>query len=603
VDAGADRAHELLVRAVAARQRGDTDEARASYVRAYDLARSQQDVELMTDAALGLAKDQTWGALTGRAPAFLHEAYTAASGQARARLAVALTRAWVYAGNAARATAFGAEAVTLAEDDKDPILLAEALDAELLVHWGPDHLADRLRITERLEETVAHLADVEARLSAHLWRLTTALEGLDAVAVQRQLRALDLLAEESGSARVRFFAASRRGMHALLVGDVAAARLLLKEVSRAGEQAGEPDTFALEHTLAGAIARQTGDRAELEREAEIYQLFGTREGAPSVTAQAAQLWLAAGATDKAGALLHQVAGTDFAAIPRDVEWLLTITALTEVAVGVRARDLVESAAELLRPYAGRAVVNAGAVAFEGVVDDYLSRAALMLGQPDDAARWARAAAAAYRRLDARPWLRRLDRAAMPDATGIFHLRPAADGIWSVGREGHLIPLKASKGLQYLRLLLQRPGVEISALSLSDMVAGHAGQGVESHHLGDVLDRQALSAYRRRLTDIDSELDEASSWADDGRLTKLRAEREALLDQVASATGMHGQPRRTGATEERARVAVRKALAAAIARLDAVDPEISRLLRDCVHTGALCRYDPDPHRHVQWVLDE
>jgi hypothetical protein len=56
----------------------------------------------------------------------------------------------------------------------------------------------------------------EAGLTAHLWRLTTAWECLDVVAVQRQLRALDALAAESGAPRIAFFAASRRAMHAAL---------------------------------------------------------------------------------------------------------------------------------------------------------------------------------------------------------------------------------------------------------------------------------------------------------------------------------------------------------------------------------------------------
>lgn len=46
---------------------------------------------------------------------------------------------------------------------------------------------------------MAHLPDVEARLFAHLWRLTTALESLDPVVPQRQLRALDELAEEAAA--------------------------------------------------------------------------------------------------------------------------------------------------------------------------------------------------------------------------------------------------------------------------------------------------------------------------------------------------------------------------------------------------------------------
>jgi hypothetical protein len=55
------------------------------------------------------------------------------------------------------------------------------------------------------------------------------------------------------------------------------------------------------------------------------------------------------------------------------------------------------------------------------------------------------------------------------------------------------------------------------------------------------------------------------------------------------------------THERARVAVRKAIAAAIDRITAVDPSLGRLLIDTTSTGASCRYDPDPDRPTRWIL--
>lgn len=120
-------------------------------------------------------------------------------------------------------------------------------------------------------------------------------------------------------------------------------------------------------------------------------------------------------------------------------------------------------------------------------------------------------------------------------------------------------------------------------------------------VGEVLDKQALSAYRRRLAEIDADLDEARSWADTGRSTKLAAERDALLDQLRAATGLGGRPRAPGSAYERARIAVRKAIVNAVDRVGAADPSLGRLLLDTVTTGAVCRYDPDPDRPVQWVL--
>ncbi|MEU3505376.1 hypothetical protein ABZ726_33265 [Streptomyces hundungensis] len=147
-----------------------------------------------------------------------------------------------------------------------------------------------------------------------------------------------------------------------------------------------------------------------------------------------------------------------------------------------------------------------------------------------------------------------------------------------------------------------PGVESSALALSAAAPGHAGTVVADSETGEVIDRQALAAYRQRLREIDAELDTAGSWNDQAGLDRLRLEREALLAEVRAATGLGGRRRRISSTEERARVAVRKTIAAAPDRIQQHDSALARLLRDTVHTGASCHYDPDPARPVTWLLD-
>jgi hypothetical protein len=623
---------------------GAASAARAGYMRGYETARTAGDIEAMAEAALGLAATQTFGTVPGRVPAFLHEAYSLARGEQRARLAVALARAWAYGYDPPRAARFVAEALDYAQTHGDPSLLAAALDAQLLVHWGPDDLEERLAITARLEDTVAHVTDAEPRMSAHLWRLTTSLECLDLPAVRRQLRALDLLAAESGTARVRFFAASRRGMYALLTGDLDAAGRAVREVAAAGAEAGEADALLIGHMLAAGIARQAGDVAALAREAALYEEFGVQEAVPWVAAEAALLWVAAGELDRARALLHQLAGSDFSGIARDLDWLLTVAELTEVSVATGTAALAEAALDLLVPYAGRGVVNGGGAAFAGVISDYLYQASELLGT-GDAQQWAARATSEYERLGASWWLHRLPPAvpgqramvvrgggrpeqehlavarpgvAQPGVVqpgvvqpgvvqpgvvqpGVVHLRPGGGGIWWVGREGAVTAIRDVKGLHYLRIMLQRPGADIPAIDLSDAVAGHPGAGAVGGDMGEVLDKRALSAYRRRLAEIDADLDEARSWVDTGRAAKLAAERDALLDQVRAATGLGGRPRVPGSVHERARIAVRKAIVNAIDRVAAADPPLGRLLSDTVTTGAICRYDPDPDRPVRWVL--
>lgn len=595
----------LLEQAAAAREAGDSAAARAAYLEAFATAKQTGRADLMAEAALGLAHGHRFGTHPGRTPAFLHEAYVRAQGPARIRLAVALARSWAYGNEPVQAEPFAREAVDAAEPLGDPQLLVEALDAQLLVSWGPDQFEERARITERMERAAAPVTDVEARMSVYLWRATTALEALDAVALARQLRALDGLAEESGSARVRFFAAARRGMHYLLIGDLTGARECLAAADRAGTEAGEVDTEAIVHTLGAWIARQIGDRPLLAAEAPAFEAFGLAEGVPSIAAEAAVLWLAAGNDERARELLEQLAGADFSAIPRDVDWLYTLTMLTEVAAGTGALHLVEQALALLEPYAGRGIVNGGAVAFAGVVDDFLRIGCAAVGREEDARTWAGTAAAAYQRLGATWWLTRVG-ATGPrtsrrlDRPSVVHLHPAGAGVWTVGVEGSTSSVRDMKGLHYLRLLLRRPGVDVPALDLSGEVVGHAG--VAESGLGELVDRQALTAYRRRLADLDAELDEAREWSDEGRRVRAQAERDALVDHLAGVAGLGGRQRLVGGTAERARVAVRKAIAAAIDRVESDDPGLARLLRDSVRTGAACRYDPDPGRPVRWILD-
>ncbi|HYJ74824.1 MAG TPA: hypothetical protein VEV65_04450 [Kineosporiaceae bacterium] len=574
---------------------------RGELVRAFESARAADDVDAMAAAALRIVADRRFGA-PAAAPGYLHTAYLRATGEQRIRLATELARAWAYAGEPDRAAPFAREAVAGAEESGDALLLATALDADLLVHWGPDDLDARTATAARLDGLTARLTDVEARLTASLWRLTTALECLDAVAVQRQLRLLDDLADESGSPRVRMFAASRRGMYALVVGDVVAAGRLLEEVRGLAATAGEPDGEALVHVLTSGIARQTGDVQVLAAEAADYEAFATEHGIRSILAEAALLRLEAREPERAAAALDQALSGGPAAVPRDVDWLLTLATASEVAARTGSLDTTAELLELLEPFAGRAVVNAGGVAFAGVVDDYLRLAATALGREEDAARWAESAAAGYRRLGARWWLGRLSPSAPPGRPAVSRvvLAPSGDDVWLVGPEGREVPVRAVKGLRYLSLLLARPHVELTALDMAAAVAGHA-VSVSQGDLGATLDRRALAEYRRRIGELDAELAQAREWADEERAARLAAERGLLLDEIARATGFAGRHRVTGASAERARVAVQKSVAAALRRITDADAGTGRLLRDTVRTGTTCCYDPDPARPTTWVL--
>lgn len=588
---------------------GGTSDGRDALVDEFVRARADGDHQAMLRIAVDLPSLIGFGTHPGGLPAMVHEAYTLAADPAdRARLAAAMARVWAYSYDFDRARSFATEAVAVAEPLPDRALLADALDTLLLIHWGPDDFDARLRIAARLDDTVAHVSDPEARLSAHLWRLTTAWECLDVVAVQRQLRALDVLAAESGLARMAFFAAARRATYAVVSGDLDQADVLHERMHRYGTEANETDLMALHHTLAVALTRQRGDVDGMRDYAPFVEAHGMAEGVQSIAAEGAVLWLDAGEHDAARSLLHKLVGAGLDAVPRDVDFLLTVTCLLDVAVGVGDEvDIVADGYRLLEPYAGRAVINAGGVMFHGVVDDHLYQAASALGR-EDADRFRHAAEAAYKRFGAPWWTARIAAFAPPRTNGrrqpssltTAHLHRDRAGTWTVGYAGATVNLPDLKGLHYLRALLERPGADVPALDLAAAADGHAGTTIDSD-AGELIDPQALAAYRRRLRDIDAELDDARDNADRGRVDRLTLERDALLDEVKAATGLGSRTRVAKSTAERARVSVRKAVAAALDRVNEHDPALARLLRDTVHTGTACRYDPDPARPVSWVL--
>jgi hypothetical protein len=322
---------------------------------------------------------------------------------------------------------------------------------------------------------------------------------------------------------------------------------------------------------------------------------------PSMSAHAARLWLHAGEPGRALALQHQIAGAGLDSVARDVNFLLTVTSLAEVAAALKLEQIAADGARLLEPYAGRAVLNAGAM-FHGVVDEYLYRAHSSLGRPD-AAGWRHSAVSCYERIGAGWWRDRLDGApgaVTRDPAVTVHFHQNDDG-WLIGRDGATAVLPDVKGLHYIRYLLQRPGRDVEAADLAAAAAGHPGVTVYGGD-ADVIDAQALSEYRARIAGIDAELSEAESWADGARSARLRLEREALLDEIGAATGLAGRRRQFTSAQERARVAVRKAIVSALDRIDQHDSSLARRLRDSVRTGSACRYDPDPARPVVWILD-
>jgi hypothetical protein len=117
--------------------------------------------------------------------------------------------------------------------------------------------------------------------------------------------------------------------------------------------------------------------------------------------------------------------------------------------------------------------------------------------------------------------------------------------------------------------------------------------------GPLLDREALRQYRKRLAELDEELDAAEAHHDVAKHAKRTTEREALVAEIKRATGLGGKPRRAGSPTEKARLNVTRAIRRAIDHLATNAPELAAHLDEALVTGVHCCYQP--RTNVTWSL--
>src|SRR5204863_6353489 len=133
-------------------------------------------------------------------------------------------------------------------------------------------------------------------------------------------------------------------------------------------------------------------------------------------------------------------------------------------------------------------------------------------------------------------------------------------------------VRTSRGLLLLSRLLERPGRELHVLDLADVSGGDADR-VEA-----VLDASGRQAFRNRIVELEADLNEADLFADMERSARARAELDAVVDELARATGLGGRDRRTASDSERARVAATRAIRSAPARISQALPDLGRHFR-------------------------
>ncbi len=485
-----------------------------------------------------------------------------------------------------KATTIARQAVALARGTGDPEAYADALLSLHDANWRPGAAEQRLAVLHQVVGVNADVPSKDPHPTATLLRAQALLELGDPSSlseIERYCSAADRRRDPAS----RWMALSRRAALALLTGRLADAADLIERSDALADELGDADAIWIGDIQRWELSRFTGGRGGYLRRRP--------DSDPPVETWAPwrALILADGGdidgsvAALAGFTIDQAWGPGVSA-GYDL-WFPAIAA--EAAARCGGDELRRASYDLLSTYAGTQIGCGAWVAYCGAVDYYLGLLADSLGR-DTAAGHFEAATTQHLRLHAQIWADRSrnHRIKTTGPTGPNRFRKAGSA-WSVIYAGSHANVVDSKGLHDIALLLGQPGQPIPATTLAGITPTTRGQ--------PALDRQALSAYRTRLRDLDDDITEANHNNDLDLAARARLERDALVSELGRSVGRGGRPRLLNDETEKARKTVTARIHRALAQLDQHHSALAAYLRATIRTGTTCCYQPA--HPVDWEL--
>lgn len=557
-----------------------------------------------------------------------------------ARLAVRLH----LPSDGARRVALSQQALEFARRVGSPEALAYALDAQHMARWESTDIDGQLAIADELIRAARACGNRELVLHGIHLRIADHLEAGAIDAADREIAHYESLTDEVRQTHYTFRACALRAMRAMMQGEFERAERLAAEAENFANQAQSPLSIAFSAAFALAFDRVRGRLGTAETIARpLVEALPTIAG---IRLGLAALYADLGRRDEAAAYFASSATVDFADVPRDNNWLLTMSLAAELCAYLGDVPLAAKLFPRLEPFVDRQAVGASGWTTLGSMARPLGLLARTLGRREQAIELLERALASHRRMrahafvvhaqldlaetvgsdphdaDERRRVEELANAALAQARALgmdrhiaraeallssdMAMPPVIDDCallregeyWSIRFAGRTCRLKEVRGLHYLARLLAAPGAELHCLDLVTAGATRLSDQVAA----PLLDDRARSAYRLRLQDLRAEVEDAEEGHDLGRAERARQELEALEGELSRAFGLGGRSRNSGTPAERARVTVTKSIRLALDRLDPHHPPLAEHLRATLRTGTWCAYVPDPRSPLRWRLD-
>lgn len=622
---------------------GDRAGARETYRSAADAARASASPEDIARGALGFAGVMGTPTADPDRVALLEEALLALGDRRDelvARVMARLAHALLFSDQRARRLHLADHAVALARSIGDEMALASALYVWNIVHITSANHGERLACAEEMLALgrASQVLEVEA-WALHVHAHVVAEDG-DLAAFDADVAAYEAIARHTQSATWQWTSLLHRAMRATMQGHFALAEELGTRAFESGSRS--------QHELAAATygAHLIALRMWQGRLDELLEMISAAAARfPELPAAWASVPFALaelGRGPEAADALRRIS-TDRVLddLPGSQSWTIALAMLARAASVTGDEALAARLLVLFEPLGDRHIIGPFAECYFGPASLYVGLCAMATGDNEVAVAALERAERQATSVGARPvlvWVRselaellervggdgdrvgKLRRAADADRRALGMARrplaavratpgpagrtaaPAAPNAfrqtsrgWSITFDGQTVEVRATKGLADLHRLISAPGVELHVLELAQE-ADRGGLGPAGRT--PILDERAKAAYRRRVLDLQAEIDDARACADLGRLERAELELDAVMSELAAGLGLGGRDRAAADEAERARQAVRARIRYALDLLGSAHPGLRWHLERSVTTGAFCAYEPE--QPVEWA---
>ena len=402
------RCHVLLALGEAESRAGSSEAAKASFLRAADIARKVRRPRELAHAAAGYGGRVVFARAGSdvRLVPLLEEALAELGEEdlsLRARLLARLAGALRDEHGRDRRDAVSREAIAVARRTDDREALADAINGRAAAIIAPDTLEECLMLGTKLRELAERIGDKERAAYGHIVCVHAEIQLGDIRAAHADLEAALRIADELRQPVHLWQVRGIQAMLALASGSIKEAEHRVEQAFADGESA-QPGMALPVYQLQQYTLAEL--RADIEGvEPSVCDLVATYPARPVLRCVLAHLRANVGRLPEAKRALDEFARDDFSALPFDAEWLYGLSLLAEICGILRETRPAATLYELLLPWAAQNVADI-AEAMRGSAGRSLGILAATRRRWRDAERHFEDALEMNARMDALPWLAR-----------------------------------------------------------------------------------------------------------------------------------------------------------------------------------------------------